>query len=105
MPHGRAYSEEMMGGTPAEQPERYFNASPSNFIDRIKGRLMIVHGLKDSNVSPANTRAAVRDLDRAGIPYTLLTFDNEGHGIYRVSNRETLFRRVAAFFEDAFASH
>jgi dipeptidyl aminopeptidase/acylaminoacyl peptidase len=102
MPHGRAYSEEMMGGTPAEQPERYFNASPANFIDRIKGRLMIVHGLKDSNVSPANTDAAIRDLDRAGIPYTLLTFDNEGHGIYRTSNRETLFKRVAAFFEEAF---
>ncbi|MEZ5833610.1 MAG: prolyl oligopeptidase family serine peptidase [Dongiaceae bacterium] len=103
MPHGRAYSEEMMGGAPAEQPERYFNASPANFIDRIKGRLMIVHGLKDSNVSPENTRAAVRDLDRAGIPYTLLTFDNEGHGIYRASNRETLFRRVADFFGEAFA--
>ncbi len=103
MPHGRAYSEEMMGGTPAEQPERYFNASPANFIDRIKGRLMIVHGLKDSNVSPANTHAAIRDLDRVGIPYTLLTFDNEGHGIYRAGNREALFSRVAEFFEDAFA--
>lgn len=103
MPHGRAYSEEMMGGTPAEQPERYFNASPANFIDRIKGRLMIVHGLKDSNVSPANTRAAVADLDRAGIPYTLLTFDNEGHGIYRTGNRETLLRRVAEFFEGSFS--
>ena len=103
MPHGRAYSEEMMGGTPAEQPERYFNASPANFIDRIKGRLLIVHGMRDSNVSPENTKAAIRDLDRAGIPYELLTFDNEGHGIYRASNRETLFKRVAEFFEASFA--
>lgn len=105
MPHGRDYSEEMMGGTPAEQPERYCNASPANFIDRIKGRLLIVHGLKDSNVSPENTRAAVRDLDKAGIPYELLTFDNEGHGIYRASNRELLFRRVAEFFDAAFEGH
>ncbi|HET6159260.1 MAG TPA: prolyl oligopeptidase family serine peptidase [Dongiaceae bacterium] len=103
MPHGRDYSEEMMGGTPREQPERYFNASPGNFIDRIKGRLMIVHGIQDTNVSPENTHAAVRDLDRAGIRYTLLTFDNEGHGIYRASNREILFRRMAEFFEDSFA--
>jgi dipeptidyl aminopeptidase/acylaminoacyl peptidase len=44
----------------------------------------------------------VRDLDRAGIRYELLTFDNEGHGIYRVSNREALFKRVAEFFEDSF---
>jgi dipeptidyl-peptidase-4 len=93
----------MMGGTPSQQPERYFNASPANFISRIKGRLMIVHGLKDSNVSPENTRAAIRVLDRACIAYTLLTFDNEGHGIYRAGNRETLFTRLAAFFEDAFS--
>jgi dipeptidyl aminopeptidase/acylaminoacyl peptidase len=104
MPHGRAYSEEMMGGTPSEQPERYFNASSANFIERIKGRLMIVHGMMDSNVSPENTKAAVRDLDRAGIPYELLIFDNEGHGIYRAGNREILFRRVAQFFEESFAS-
>ena len=104
MPHGRAYSEEMMGGTPAEQPERYFNASPANFIDRIRGRLMIVHGLKDSNVSPQNTHAAIRDLDKAGIHYELLTFDNEGHGIYRAGNREVLFRRLADFFQDSFAN-
>ncbi|HEV8389478.1 MAG TPA: prolyl oligopeptidase family serine peptidase [Dongiaceae bacterium] len=104
MPHGRDFSEEMMGGTPTEQPERYFNASPGNFIDRIKGRLMIVHGMKDTNVSPGNTLAAVRDLDQAGIPYNLLTFDNEGHGINRAGNREILFRRVAAFFEEAFAN-
>jgi dipeptidyl aminopeptidase/acylaminoacyl peptidase len=104
MPHGRDYSEEMMGGTPAEQPERYFNGSPGNFIDRITGRLLIVHGMRDTNVSPENTTAAVRDLDRAGIGYELLTFDNEGHGIYRAGNRTELFRRVAAFFENAFAN-
>ena len=103
MPHGRAYSEEMMGGTPAQQPERYFNGSPGNFIDRIKGRLMIVHGMRDTNVSPENTLAAVRDLDKAGIPYELLTFDNEGHGINRAGNRELLLRRVAGFFEESFA--
>ena len=104
MPHGRAYSEEMMGGTPTEQPERYFNASPANFIDRIRGDIMIVHGLKDSNVSPANTRAAQRDLDRAGIPYELLTFPNEGHGIYRAGNREELFRRTAEFLLRSFGA-
>lgn len=104
MPHGRAYSEEMMGGTPTDRPERYFNASPANFIDRIRGDILIVHGLKDSNVSPENTRAAQRDLDRAGIPYELLTFADEGHGIYRAGNREELFRRSAEFLLRSFGA-
>jgi dipeptidyl aminopeptidase/acylaminoacyl peptidase len=59
--------------------------------------------MRDTNVSPGNTKAAVRDLDRAGIRYELLTFDNEGHGIYRAGNRTALFERAAAFFTAAFA--
>ncbi len=35
MPHGRAYSEEMMGGTPEQFPEKYANAGPGNFIHQI----------------------------------------------------------------------
>lgn len=103
MPHGRAYSIEMMGGTPEEVPERYHRASPANFIREIKGDLLIVHGLADSNVSPENTRLACRDLLQAGIPFDLLTFDDEGHGIYKAGNREKLLLRMERFFARAFA--
>jgi dipeptidyl aminopeptidase/acylaminoacyl peptidase len=103
MPHGRAYSIEMMGGAPEEMPERYFKASPANFIRDIRGKLLIVHGLADSNVSPENTRLACRDLDAAGIPYELLTFPDEGHGIYKAGNRETLLLAMEALFAAAFA--
>lgn len=102
MPHGRAYSEEMMGGTPEEHPDRYFNASPRNFVDRIKGRLMIVHGLSDSNVSPTNTEGAVKDLDALGIPYKLLTFPDEGHGIYKAGNRARWLGTMGEFFAKSF---
>jgi dipeptidyl aminopeptidase/acylaminoacyl peptidase len=102
MPHGRAYSIEMMGGAPEEMPERYFNASPANFIKNIRGRILIVHGLADSNVSPENTHLACRDLDAAGIAYELLTFPDEGHGIYKAGNREELLLRMEGFFSAAF---
>jgi dipeptidyl aminopeptidase/acylaminoacyl peptidase len=102
MPHGRAYSEEMMGGTPQEQPERYRQASPANFIDQIKGKLLVVHGLRDTNVSPQNSWIAFRDLQRAGIGYDQLLFCDEGHGIYKASNRELLMNRMTAFFAAAF---
>jgi dienelactone hydrolase len=103
MPHGRAFSIEMMGGTPEEQPDRYFRGSPKNFIGNIKGKLLIVHGLADSNVSPENTRVACRDLTKAGIPFDLMTFDDEGHGINKAGNREKLLRRMERFFAKAFA--
>lgn len=103
MPHGRAYSEEMMGGTPEEFPERYANASPGNFIDRIRGHLMIVHGLADSNVGPENTHTAVRELTAAGIAHQVVLYPDEGHGVYRRSNVADYLRRSAAFFKAAFA--
>lgn len=102
MPHGRAYSEEMMGGTPDEVPEKYANASPGRFIDRIRGHVLIVHGLADSNVGPENTHTAVRELSAAGIPYQVLLFADEGHGVFRRGNVATYLRRSATFLAQAF---
>ena len=103
MPHGRAYSEEMMGGTPEEFPEKYANASPGRFIGNIRGHVMIVHGLADSNVGPENTHVAVRELTEAGIPHQVMLFDDEGHGIFRRTNVATYLRTSAEFLHRAFA--
>jgi dipeptidyl aminopeptidase/acylaminoacyl peptidase len=104
LPHGRLYSEEMMGGKPAEQAQRYFERSPVNHIGAIRGKLMIVHGLRDPNVSPRNTEIACAALKRAGIPFELLTFEDEGHGIWRTGNRRMLFERLLRLFSEAFES-
>ncbi len=104
MPHGRAYSEEMMGGTPEQFPEKYANASPGNFVHQIRGAVMIVHGLADSNVGPENTHVAVRELTAAGIPHEVLLFENEGHGIARTSNHALYMSRAAAFLAQSFGA-
>lgn len=102
LPHGRLYSEEMMGGKPAEKAQRYFDRSPLNHIRNIRGKLLIVHGLRDPNVSPRNTEIACAALKQAGIPFELLTFDDEGHGVWRTANRRMLFERLLRLFGDAF---
>lgn len=91
-----------MGGTPEELPEKYANASPGRFIDQIRGQVMVVHGLADSNVGPENTHVALRELAAAGIPHESLLFDNEGHGIFRRPNVETYLRQASAFLAKAF---
>ncbi len=101
-PDLRPYSEEMMGGSPAQVPERYRARSPIHFVDRIRGRLLIVQGMNDPNVTPQNVTDVQRHLEAARIPYELLTFDDEGHGIARPENRKILCRRLAAFFAAAF---
>ncbi|MHB2015772.1 MAG: alpha/beta hydrolase family protein [Candidatus Xenobia bacterium] len=101
-PDLRPYSEEMLGGSPEEVPERYRERSPIHFVHQIEGKLLIVQGLQDPNVTPENVRAARDALERAHIPYELLTFEDEGHGIGRPANLAVLYPRLADFFEQAF---
>ncbi|MDQ7247658.1 S9 family peptidase [Dongia sedimenti] len=102
-PDIRPYSEEMMGGSPSAVPERYRERSPIHFIENIRGRLLIVQGANDPNVTPQNVADVRKRLDAAGKPYEVLVFDDEGHGIGRPANRRVLLKRLAQFFAGAFA--
>jgi len=103
-PDLRPYSEEMLGGSPKEIPEKYKERSPINFVHQIKGRVLIVQGLKDPNVTPENVRVVCEKLDQAGINYEVLAFEDEGHGILRPKNLKRLYLRLAQFFERTFAN-
>jgi dipeptidyl aminopeptidase/acylaminoacyl peptidase len=100
-PDLRPLSEEMMGGRPDQAAERYYERSPIHFVQNIHGRLLIVQGAQDPNVSPENVRQVRQQLDGRGIPYELLVFDDEGHGIIKPANQEVLYERLADFFTQA----
>lgn len=100
-PDLRPYSEEMIGGRPDQAPQRYYERSPINFVQNIRGKLLIIQGALDPNVTPENVRQVRQRLDTARIPYELLVFEDEGHGIVKVANQKVLYRRLAEFFEAA----
>jgi dipeptidyl aminopeptidase/acylaminoacyl peptidase len=100
-PDLRPLSEEMMGGRPDQVPERYNERSPINFVQDIKGKLLIIQGAVDPNVTPENVRQVRDRLDEYHIPYELLVFDDEGHGIHKPANQEVLYTKLADFFEKA----
>jgi dipeptidyl aminopeptidase/acylaminoacyl peptidase len=97
-PDLRPYSEEMMGGRPDQVPDRYFNGSPINFAQHIRGKLLIIQGDQDPNVTPENVRVVEETLRRHNIPYDKLTFPDEGHGVAKPRNQKTLYQRLLAFF-------
>jgi dipeptidyl aminopeptidase/acylaminoacyl peptidase len=101
-PDLRPYSEEMMGGSPENVPDIYRERSPIEFVGNIRGELLIVQGLKDPNVTPDNVHAVTEVLHRENIPYELLTFEDEGHGIARPENLQILYPQLANFFQKAF---
>ena len=101
-PDLRPYSEEMMGGTPTTAPQRFRDRSPIHFVGNIKGRLLIVQGANDPNVTPQNVADVRARQDALKIPYEVLIFEDEGHGIGKPGNRAALYRRLAQFFAAAF---
>ena len=102
-PDLRPYSEEMMGGSPQTVPKRYYDRSPIHFISRIQGSVLIVQGMQDPNVTPQNVDSVITALRKAGVSYELLTFEDEGHGIYKPRNQKILYQRLVDFFARSFS--
>lgn len=103
-PDLRTLSEEMLGGTPSEVPDVYRERSPINFVSNIRGKLLIIQGGKDPNVTSENVKQVRTALKRAGVAYQLLEFDNEGHGINKPENEALLLLSLSRFFASAFRS-
>lgn len=93
----------VMGGGPDALADRYEDASPAQFINKIRGHLMIVHGAQDGLVTPENLIIASRELTAAGIPHEVMLWENEGTGLRRKANLEAFLLRSAAFLERSFA--
>jgi dipeptidyl aminopeptidase/acylaminoacyl peptidase len=101
-PDIRPCSEQMMGGSPAMAPERYRERSPIHYVDRIKGRLLIVQGANDPNDAGECPRGGGRAAARAR---ALRDADvrREGHGVRKPENLRVLYARLIEFFGEAFA--
>ena len=101
-PDLRPYCEEMMGGKPSDIPEKYKERSPINYVKNIKGKLLIVQGLKDPNVSPKNVHEVEKALQSNNVEYEKLLFEDEGHGISKLKNKQILYAKLADFFIKSF---
>lgn len=75
------YTERFMS-TPQLNPDGYQKSSVVSAAADLKGRLLILHGLKDDNVHPENTIQLVNALQRADCEFELMFYPTSRHGIY-----------------------
>jgi dipeptidyl-peptidase-4 len=80
------YTERYMR-TPAENPEGYDRGSAVRLARNLKGQVLLVHGMVDDNVHPANTFALANEWQRANIPFEMMLFPNSAHGIFSPAYR------------------
>ena len=74
------YTERYMR-TPAENAKGYKLGSCMEYAGNLKGKLLLVHGLIDDNVHPANTWQLVEALHAAGKRFDMQIYPQFKHGI------------------------
>jgi dipeptidyl aminopeptidase/acylaminoacyl peptidase len=73
------YLDSMIGPYP-ECADLYRERSPIHFADRLERPMLLLQGLDDKIVLPAQAEMMVDALARKGIPHAYLPFEGEGHG-------------------------
>lgn len=81
----------------AEGLEHFKKLSPVTHVDKMKTPLLIAHGKNDSRVSYENAKIISDALSNKGVPVTLCSFPDEGHGLYNFNNYRTFYIAVQHF--------
>jgi len=74
------YTERYMG-LPQYNADGYEKANPLNYVDNLKGKLLIQHGAVDDNVHPTQVIQLVDALLKAGKKFDWFIYPGQAHGI------------------------
>jgi len=86
-------------GLPWEHPEAYRRSSPIYFAEGLKGDLLMLHGLRDTNVLAADDlRLSQRLIDLGKTHWELALHPLENHAYKRASSWTDQMRRVYQLF-------
>ena len=67
--------------TPQENPDGYDNFSPLNHAEKLKGKMLLIHGTGDDNVHFQNSVMFVDALVKAGKQFEVFYYPNQTHGV------------------------
>ncbi|MFC1543271.1 DPP IV N-terminal domain-containing protein [Candidatus Neomarinimicrobiota bacterium] len=90
------YTERYMR-TPQVNPEGYRLGSAMTYVDNLKGKLLLIHGLIDNNVHIGNTIHLADALQRAGKEFDLMVYPENRHSI-RGYHSDHLDKLMTAYF-------
>jgi dipeptidyl aminopeptidase/acylaminoacyl peptidase len=79
------YLDRLIGPWP-EAEERYRERSPIHFTDRLSCPVVLLQGLEDEVVPPAQAEMMAAALDAKGIPHAYLLFPGEQHGFRQAAH-------------------
>ncbi len=72
---------EVYNGLPQDNAAGYDDNSPINFADRLKGRLLLIHGSADDNVHVQNSMEMASAFIRAGKQFDMMIYPDDNHSM------------------------
>jgi dipeptidyl aminopeptidase/acylaminoacyl peptidase len=95
------YLDSLIAPLPSGQA-RYDELSPLNHTDGLSCPVLLLQGLEDPIVPPAQAEAFVEALKRAHLPYAYLAFEGEQHGWRRAETIIAALEAELSFYGQVF---
>lgn len=95
------YLDSLIAPYPAGQ-ETYRQRSPIHFTGQLSCPIILLQGLEDKVVPPAQAEEMVAALKEKGLPYAYLAFEGEQHGFRQAENIQRALEAEASFYARVF---
>ncbi len=92
-----AYTERYMD-LPENNKDGYKNSSALNFVDKLSGKLLILHGVSDDNVHFQNTELFLKKVIDTGKHIDLMIFPGKKHSLRGIKTREYVYKTITEYF-------
>ena len=92
------YTERYLS-TPAANPEGYRDSSLTPYLEDIRGKLLIMHGMADDNVLFTHSTKLFKALQARRFPFEMMTYPGSKHGLQEQDVSIHRFNMILDFFE------
>jgi dipeptidyl-peptidase 4 len=93
-----AYTERYMS-TPQDNPEGYAASDLVTRLDKMTGRLLLLHGMADDNVIFENTTRVLNALQEKSVPFETMLYPGQRHGVRGNPRQLHLWRTYLDFLD------
>jgi dipeptidyl-peptidase-4 len=88
--------------TPQENASGYDDNSPINYVSKLKGNFLLIHGTADDNVHVQNSMQMIEALVQANKQFDWAIYPDKNHGIYGGKTRIQLYNKMTTFIKEKF---
>jgi dipeptidyl-peptidase-4 len=99
MYYDNIYTERFMR-TPKENKKGYEQTAPINFVNKIKGKFLIIHGTADDNVHFQNSVMMVDEMIKKNVEFESAYYPNKNHGINGGNTTFHLYTKMTKFIKE-----